>query len=55
MTSIAMILPRSIAFSLLLLTAQVIHAQDLSGNTAQGIRNDGGDDILLQGFHWNSG
>ncbi|MFJ3483461.1 glucan 1,4-alpha-maltotetraohydrolase domain-containing protein [Pseudomonas sp. NPDC090202] len=29
-------------------------AQDVQGNTAQGMRNDGGDEILLQGFHWNA-
>jgi len=29
-------------------------ALDLPGNTAQGVRYDGGDEILLQGFHWNS-
>jgi alpha-amylase len=31
-----------------------LFAQDTQGNTAQGVRNDGGDEILLQGFHWNS-
>jgi alpha-amylase len=29
-------------------------ADDAQGNTAQGVRNDGGDEILLQGFHWNA-
>ena len=29
-------------------------AEDLQGNTVGSIRNDGGDEIILQGFHWNS-
>jgi len=31
-----------------------IFAADLHGKSPSGIRNDGGDEILLQGFHWNS-
>lgn len=33
---------------------QPAHADDLHGNNVQGIRYEGGDEILLQGFHWNS-
>ncbi|HEX8595312.1 MAG TPA: glucan 1,4-alpha-maltotetraohydrolase domain-containing protein [Pseudomonas sp.] len=29
-------------------------AEDLHGNNPQGVRYEGGDEILLQGFHWNS-
>ncbi|MGV8918289.1 MAG: hypothetical protein ACOH2R_10910 [Pseudomonas sp.] len=29
-------------------------AADLHDKTPAGIRNDGGDEVLLQGFHWNS-
>ncbi|MCU1734940.1 DUF1921 domain-containing protein [Pseudomonas sp. 20P_3.2_Bac4] len=28
--------------------------EDLQGNTVGSVRNDGGDEIILQGFHWNS-
>ncbi|CAM3458533.1 glucan 1,4-alpha-maltohexaosidase [Pseudomonas floridensis] len=45
---------RFIALPILVLTCQIALAEDLRGNTARGLRNDGGDEILLQGFHWNS-
>jgi alpha-amylase len=45
---------RCCALSGLLSITSVAQALDLHGNTAQGIRNGGGDEILLQGFHWNS-
>lgn len=31
-----------------------VYGEDLEGNTPQGVRYEGGDEILLQGFHWNS-
>ncbi len=31
----------------------LVHAADASGKTATGVRNHGGDEIILQGFHWN--
>ncbi|MGN6091090.1 MAG: glucan 1,4-alpha-maltotetraohydrolase domain-containing protein [Luteibacter jiangsuensis] len=37
----------------LLAGAAAVHADD-AGKTASGVRYHGGDEILLQGFHWNS-
>ncbi|GFM77856.1 hypothetical protein PSCICM_36750 [Pseudomonas cichorii] len=42
------------ALSILLVVAQAASADDVRGNTPQGTRNDGNDEIVLQGFHWNS-
>lgn len=35
-------------------TTTLTYGADLQGNSPQSVRYDGGDEILLQGFHWNS-
>lgn len=43
-----------IASLILLGPRAMAEGEDLQGNSPQGIRYGGGDEILLQGFHWNS-
>ena len=44
----------ALAASSLLLTLGTAHAVDLTGKSPAGVRYHGGDEIILQGFHWNT-
>jgi len=43
----------ALAASSLLFSVAIAHAADLTGKSPAGVRYHGGDEIILQGFHWN--